>query len=218
MTTTKFFKNRLLLLLAPAAVIVTVVASSLGGEETSSTGNTSKMWTETRAGQLVFFAVLEGLYRDGVSNDDVDLIIPPGKNGTPMFDSEHFVYACPLCHPAFEAFRLYRQRDNFFGFKARINTLGPGLDETVRTQLRSRNADEQRKAIQGLINRWVGQRLEMMRLTDAEREAITREMEQGRKQGMGMLKNTQPGVQAGQSRTNCPICDGSFGACRLSGH
>lgn len=218
MTTIKFFKNRLLLLLAAVAVIATVTVSRLGGAETPSSNNVPKMWVQTRAGQLVFFAVLEGLYRDGVSNDDVDLIIPPGKDGKPMFDTEHFVYACPLCEPAFEAFRLYRQRDNFFGFKARINTLGPGLDETVRTQLRSKDANEQRKAIQGLINRWVSQRLDMMRLTDAEREAITREIEQGRKQGMDMLQNSQRAVPAGLSRTNCPICDGSFGACKLLGH
>ena len=67
----------------------------------------------------------------------------------------------------------------------------------------------------GLISRWVSQRLEMMRLSATEREAITREMEQGRKQGMGGLKNGQQAGQASQSRTNCPICDGSFGACKL---
>jgi hypothetical protein len=55
--------------------------------------------------------------------------------------------------------------------------------------------------------------LNMMRLSDSERRAITSEMEQGRKQGMGGLK--QASQQSGQSRTNCPICDGSFGACKL---
>ena len=61
----------------------------------------------------------------------------------------------------------------------------------------------------------MSQRLEMMRLTEAEREAITREIEQGRKQGMGGLKQAAQAGQASQSRTNCPICDGSFGACKL---
>ena len=174
------------------------------------------MWTETRTGPVIFFAVLEGLYRDGVKDEDVDLIIPPGEKGEPRFDQEHFVYACPLCHPAFEAFRLYRKREDFYGFKVRINILGPGLDQAIRTRLRSQNADERRQAIEGFISRWVSQRLEMMRLTAAEREAITREMEQGRKQGMGGLKNAVQAGQAGQSRTNCPICDGSFGACKRS--
>ena len=166
-------------------------------------------WAQSQASQLVFFAVLEGLYRDGVTNTDVDLIIPPGEDGKSKFDLEHFVYACPLCHPAYEAFRLYRHRDAFYGFKAQIDTLGTGLDETVKASLRSSDAAQRREAIEGLIRRWVGQRLEMMRLSKAELEQITREMEQGRKKGMGGLR------QASQTRTNCPICDGSFGACKL---
>ena len=87
-----------------------------------------------------------------------------------------------------------------------MNTLGPGLDQTVAVQLWSKDADDRRKAIEKLVNRWVTQRLELMRLSAAEREAITREMEQGRKQGMGGLKDNA-------TRKNCPICDGSFGAC-----
>ena len=39
------------------------------------------------------------------------------------------------------------------------------------------------------------------------RKAITREMEQGRKEGMNALES------ATQTRKNCSICDGSFGAC-----
>ena len=214
MTTTTSFKNRFLLLFVATVAVATVVALRLGGAENTSVNGPPKLWNETRVGPLVFFAVLEGLYRDGVKDDDVDLIIPPGESGKPKFDQENFVYACPLCHPAFEAFRLYRQREFLYGFKAQINTLGPGLDQAVRTRLHSPNADERRQAIEGLISRWVSQRLEMMRLAAAEREAITREMEQGRKQGMGGLKNALLAGQASQSRTNCPICDGSLGACK----
>jgi len=215
MTTTKSTRYRLFRSLVATAAIVSVAALTLGGAGTPSGNNPPKLWNEMSAGQLVFFAVLEGLYHDGVKNDDVDLIIPPGEGGKPKFDQEHFVYACPLCHPAFEAFRLYRQREYFYGFKARTNTLGSGLPQAVATRLRSQNADERRQAIEELISRWVSQRLELMRLTAAEREALTREMEQGRKQGMGGLKNAVLAGQTSQSRTNCPICDGSFGACKL---
>jgi hypothetical protein len=139
----------------------------------------------------------------------VDKIVPPGKDGQSRFDSEHFVYACPLCHPAFEAFRLYRHRDAFFGLKARLDTFGSGLDKTIAAQLHSEDAAQRRQAIEALISRWVRQRLDMMRLSDSERQTITREIERGRKQGMGGLK------QGTQTRTNCPICDGSFGACQI---
>ena len=170
-------------------------------------------WPQSRASQLVFFAVLEGLYRDGVSNDDVDQIIPPGESGKPRFDSGNFVYACPLCHPAFEAFHLYRQREPFYGLKRPLDTFGLGLEPAVAARLHSSDGAQRRQAIEALINRWVSQRLEIMRLSKSEREAITSEIEQGRKQGMGALRQSG---QTSQSRTNCPICDGTFGACQLA--
>jgi len=202
-------RNRFLFVLLATMTILIVIALKLGGAGTSTVSGARGTWVQSRASQLIFFAVLEGLYRDGVSNDDVDLIIPLNPKGQGRFDPDHFVYACPLCHPAFEAFRVYRQREPFFGLKARLDTLGPGLDNSVTLRLRSTNADERRQAIEELINRWVRQRLELMRLSSDERETINREMEQGRKQGMNGLKQTT------QTRTNCPICDGSFGATKI---
>ena len=186
-------------------MVAGIIAWSLRGAGVSRSSNGNPMWYQSRAGQLVFFAVLEGLYHDGVGNEVVDLIIARDKNS--QFDPEHFVYACPICHPAFEAFRLYRHRDPIYGLKAPVDTFGPGLDKAVIVRLRSPDPDERRKAIEELINRWVKQRLEMMRLSEAERQAITAEMEQGRNEGMNALKG------ATQARKNCPICDGSFGAC-----
>jgi hypothetical protein len=215
MPPTKSPRNRLLLSLVATAAIMTVVVLIVDGAASPTNPSASKSWPETRASQLVFFAVLEGLYRDGVTNSDVDLIIPPGDGDKPRFDSEVFVYACPLCHPAFEAFRLYRQRERIFGLKAAVDTFGRGLDESIRIRLRSPNTDERRQAIEGLISRWLSQRLELMRLTKAEREEITGEIEKGRKQGMSGLKQAVQSGQVSQSRTNCAICDGSFGACKL---
>ena len=206
MTKIKSHKNHFVFLLSIMAA--SLVALTLGGAGTAATNNNHESWMQSRASQLVFFAVLEGLYRDGIRSEDVDLIIPPGENGKPQFDREHFVYACPLCHPAFEAFRLYRQREAFFGLKLSVNTFGRGVAGALTVGLRSPDAGARRQTIEGLINRWVSQRLDMMRLSVTEREAITREMEEGRKQGLNGLK------QAGQTRTNCPICDGSFGACK----
>lgn len=215
MTTFKSVNCRFGFWLVAATALVTVVTVGVGKAASPANPSPTKVWPESHASQLVFFAVLEGLYRDGVTNSDVDLIIPPGEGGAPKFDKEIFVYACPLCHPAFEAFRLYRQRERIFGLKAKVDTFGAGLDEGVRKRLRSSNAADRRQALEGLIRHWVGQRLEMMRLTEAEREAITREIEQGRKQGMSGLKQAVTSGQASQSRTNCAICDGSFGACKL---
>jgi hypothetical protein len=202
--------GRFSVLLVVVIAFLAVVWARAGTVRTPASSNS---WTESPASQLIFFAVLEGLYRDGVSNEDVDLIIPPGKSGKGNFDREHFVYACPLCHPAFEAFRLYRQREDFYGFKGRVTTFGSGLDATLTAGLHSPDAGQRRQAIEGLINRWVTARLEMMRLSNEERESITHEMQKGRKQGMSGLKtSTQVGTL---TRTNCPICDASFGACKI---
>jgi hypothetical protein len=214
MTTTKSAAKRFLVLLVATTVVATIVLRLSGAGRSTVIDDTFRGdWPNVRASQLIFFAVLEGLYRDGVKNDDVDLIIPPGskEEGKPKFDPEHFVYACPLCHPAYEALCLYRQRERIYGLKAKVDTFGTGLDESVRARLRGQNADERRKA----ISQWVSQRLDLLRLTAAEREDITREMERGRKQGMGGLKNAVQSGQTSQSRTNCAICDGSFGACKL---
>ncbi len=89
------------------------------------------------SGQLVFFAVLEGLYEDGVSTDDVERILaidPATKQ--PQY-SEHFVGACPLCLPAFDAFQLYRSRPMFYGRKEAIDKFGPGLDPILVKKLHS---------------------------------------------------------------------------------
>src|SRR5437762_8328771 len=142
-------KNLSILLLL--ATVAGFIAWSLQGAGPPRTNNVHVSWVQLRASQLVFFAVLEGLYRDGISNEVVDSIIPPDKNGKGRFDSEHFVYACPICHPAFEAFRLYRLRVDFYGFKAPVATFRPGLDRDVTVSLPSPHPDERRTGFYEVI-------------------------------------------------------------------
>jgi hypothetical protein len=49
-------------------VMATVIAFALAHAQVASPNRPGSSWVKSRAGQLVFFAVLEGLYRDGVSN------------------------------------------------------------------------------------------------------------------------------------------------------
>src|SRR4051794_38029157 len=66
-------------------------------------------WKEDPVCKMVFFAVLEGLYEDGVANEAVDNIVGKTKDG--KTEIRHtFVFQCPLCHPVYEAFRLYQHR------------------------------------------------------------------------------------------------------------
>jgi hypothetical protein len=163
--------------------------------------------------QLVFFAVLEGLYTDGVTNEVVDRILAVDPTtGQPRME-EHFVYACPLCHPAFEAFRLYRLRSPFSGLKAGGDTFGTGLDARVVSQLMSEKQADRLAAVQALIDTWVRRRIDSLRLTKEERADLSKRLEERRQEGMAQLKAGQSDRYAGWK--GCAVCDGAAGACRL---
>ena len=155
---------------------------------------------------MVFFAVLEGLYRDGVSSETVDLILKKDYN-------EHFVYCCPLCHPAYEAFVLYRGRPRFYGLKGDISNFGFGLDEKLEKKLRSENRSDRLEVIQTMIQQYVRQRVKMMRLSAKEEAELSAEMAKGRNKGMDALPRTP--ILANEKR--CAICDGSVGAFKKPG-
>ena len=84
-------------------------------------------WQKEEMCQFVFFAVLEGLYRDGVQNEIVDAII--GEKILKKDDKvkAHFVFRCKLCHATYEAFRTYRNRPAFMQAKG-VSTFGKGAD------------------------------------------------------------------------------------------
>ncbi len=189
---------------------------------TSAEGDT---WYKRPSSQFIFHAVLEGLYEDGVSNAVIDSIIPAkGPDGQSGFSSS-FVYACPLCHPTFEAMRLYRTRDEFMGQKnpvgvRGVDSFGKGLPKPLEDRLLSADEKIRRPALQELVQRHVSRRIERMRLTEAERDELARGIEEGRKYGEKSLKNSNEeaakrGIKV-QSATwmNCAVCEGSFGACQ----
>jgi len=167
--------------------------------------------------QLVFYAVLEGLYEDGVSTDDVNRILAVDpRTRQPQFH-EHFVDACPLCAPAFDAFVLYRSRPRFHCRKDSADTFGSGLDPILAKKLRSDGKADQLEAIQTMVNRWVIRRLEGMRLTKDEREQWTAVIEEGRRQGMGRLQQAQAANQNEYlGWKGCAICDGTAAACHMA--
>jgi hypothetical protein len=167
--------------------------------------------TDSDMQKLVFFAVLEGLYSDGVDNVAVDIILGVDpKTKLPRME-ENFVYACPLCLPAYDAFVLYRSRVPFYGRKSGGDTFGPGLDGIVLTKLKSTKKADRLEAIRMLVDRWVNRRLELMRLSAEERKAWTTQIEAGRQQGMKVLQ--------GDSRKadwkGCAFCDGAAGGCEV---
>src|SRR5262245_66503155 len=60
--------------------------------------------------RTIFYAVLEGLYEDGVSNGLVKLMLEKDpKTGNFL----HLVYSCPICDPVLDALHVYESRANF---------------------------------------------------------------------------------------------------------
>ncbi|MBI5092115.1 MAG: hypothetical protein HZB26_06670 [Candidatus Hydrogenedentes bacterium] len=186
-------------------------------EADSASPKDAASWTTDPVSQMVFFAVLEGLYSDGVTNDIIDFIIPQ-KPATKKPDyTASFIYTCPLCEPTLEAMRVYGARPVFLGFRPPApNTFGPGVDEHTREQLASPARGEREEALQRLLEKWVRRRMDTMRLTDAERAEWQGKFEAGRKAGLERLKEFQEKGSFGGTYTEwkrCAACDGIVAAC-----
>jgi hypothetical protein len=158
----------------------------------------------------IFFAVLEGLYRDGVSSAVVESVVAfDPESGYPS----NFVKGCPICMPALDAFRVYFARPAFVSFKVQSDTFGEGLPAPETERLLGGNAPQRRDALQALVERWVGERMERLRLDETERTSWRRSMEEGRKRGMDMLAAHQrSGVALYEGFKECPLCEGAAAA------
>lgn len=156
--------------------------------------------------KTIFFAVLEGLYEDGVATEDVEMILRLDR-GTRH--PENFVYGCPICDPARDAFDVYRKRPYWSRYKNPHDTFGRGLGEATRAAIWSEDAERRFEALEGLMREWVSRRLAMQRLTSAERQAYEIAFEEMRKMGMSSIRGGAPA-----ELKRCAMCDGAFGAAR----
>lgn len=154
----------------------------------------------------IFFAVLEGLYQDGVSNEVVDRILVLDEQT--KFPA-NFVWACPACMPAYNAFRLYRGRPDFQE-KAPRDTFGPGLAPALTERLTAVDLAIVQRALEELIATWMNRRMEALRLTEPERAEWRIVMEERRKQGMSYLEGYRESLGGSYaSMKTCPICEGA---------
>jgi hypothetical protein len=161
----------------------------------------------------IFFAVLEGLYRDGVSDRVVDAIIATDpESGYPA----NFVYACPICMPAYDALFVYRKRPKFPFRKIEVDTLGPGLKPEVEEALCSSDQAVRQAAIRTLVEGWLARRMESLRLSPDEQAAWRDEMEKRKQEGQSYLEAYQRAGWKGSVATmkSCPFCEAAAGACR----
>ena len=146
----------------------------------------SVTWQNDPLCQFVFFAVLEGLYRDGVQDEVVDLIIgAPEKEGDKV--KKCFIFRCELCHATYEAFRAYRSRPKFETAGGK-STFGKGVDTAVIADLKSKKARTRVYAMGGLVRPWITHRIEETRKTEEEKIAMKKEFERFAKEGAQFLE------------------------------
>jgi hypothetical protein len=133
------------------------------------------VWQNDEMCQFVFFAVLEGLYRDGIDNDVVDAVlgdIRKVKDDDTGKLKTHFVFRCELCHATYEAFRAYRERPTFMQSGGK-STFGEGkTDAKIVADLRSEEADVRVYAMGKLVRPWITHRIEETRKTDEEKNKM----------------------------------------------
>jgi hypothetical protein len=158
----------LAVVLALAAVLVGDGTVSFAAEEKPAAGLVK--WQDSEAGQFVFFAVLEGLYRDGVPNEVVDLIIDPPREMDNKV-KHTFVFQCDICHAAFEAFVLYRRRQ-IFQKSGERDTFGKGVNEDIVKRLKDGDAVTRVHALGALMRPWILARVEQMKLTREKQEGL----------------------------------------------
>jgi hypothetical protein len=127
-------------------------------------------WQDSEAGQFVFFAVLEGLYRDGVPNEVVDLIVNP-KREMDSTVKHVFVFQCDICHAAYEAFVLYSRRQTFQKSGER-NTFGKSFDPKILGELKSNDARTRVYALGSMIRPWIAARVDLLKLSKEKQEEL----------------------------------------------
>jgi hypothetical protein len=172
-------------------------------------------WKADPVCRMVFFAVLEGLYADGVSTEAVDAVVGrKAKGGAPEIKAT-FVIECPLCHPVYEAFRAYQQRPAFAG--GNRDSFGKGLDANLERGLRSKGLLARQGALRQVVRQWVGRRLELMRLSPAEKAEWARRLNERSNQGrthLDKLRISDPWYKGWSGYAGCAACDGVTDSCR----
>lgn len=151
----------------------------------STSGNVE--WQKEEMCQFVFFAVLEGLYRDGIQNEIVDAII--GEKILKKDDKvkTHFVFRCKLCHATYEAFRTYRNRPAFMQTKG-ASTFGKGADLASLKKLSSKDARTRIYAMGALVRPWIMHRINETRKTPEEKTAMKKQFSKYAQEGANLLK------------------------------
>ena len=144
------------------ATFVVLVESVYGSHGKDDDAKLVKDWKKDPVCRAVYDAVLQGLYRDRVSDEIVTNIV--GKQA-PQNDRKtlrqrmkrSFVLDCPLCEPTFAAFLAYQSRksDRIPNSTSGISKRAPGLTATLQRKLLSDDTETRLRGLAPLVQQWV---------------------------------------------------------------
>lgn len=197
--------KKLLMACCVASACITPLAAESQGEVATPEAEEDETadWHLDEECRMVFFTVLEGLYRDGVPSEVVNLVIGRVESNSV---EKRFVFRCKLCHACYEAFALYQRRPAFSGTDG-LDTIGAKpIPEVVMHGLREEANDREfGTAFSTIIQPWIKQKLLSMDLSDQE---MVEKMEK-------FAKLAQEGQALITSYTSCQACDAIDAAAQI---
>ena len=151
-------------------------------------------WYKDEECRRVFFAVIEGLYRDGISQEIVDLVI----GGVEANNLEQaFIFRCKLCHACYEAFAVYQRRPAFNGADG-VNTIGKReIPKEVIQSLKTGGRIQFDNAFATIVQPWVKAELHVMLDAGADRTELLQKFVKLAEEGNALI----PGYG------RCQACD-----------
>ena len=178
-------------------------------------------WKQDPVCKAVYDGVLNGLYRDRVSDEIVTNII--GKK-TQKKDRKtlrkrmqrSFVLDCPLCEPTFAAFLAYQTRksDRSSGsIRGGASKLPPGLNAKLQKKILSDNTETRLRGLAPVVQQWVLVKLESnSKLKPAEirewKKRVEQRSNQGKSKLVSLMQNTKD-YKEWSPYWGCAACNGS---------
>ena len=202
------------------ATFVVLVESVYGSHGKDDDAKLVKDWKKDPVCKAVYDAVLQGLYRDRVSDEIVTNIV--GKQA-PQNDRKtlrqrmkrSFVLDCPLCEPTFAAFLAYQSRksDRIPKSTRGVSKRAPGLTATLQKKLLSNDTETRLRGLAPLVQQWVLAKLESNTVVKPMeilewKKRVEQKANQGKSKLLSLMKNTKD-YRQWSPYWGCAACNGS---------
>lgn len=139
--------------------------------------------------RFLFFAVLEGLYAEGIDPATARALLSPAGPG-------HFVDKCPICGPVRSAFEAYASQP-----RPRLSFKEADAPAGAKETLAGPDRTGRMEALRDLVDRSVARRIAATAAPEADRQALRTWLADGRKKGMAYKHDGFGDF--------CPSCDGA---------